>query len=163
MSTLVAKALADATAKASFSEDKTYREQTLFTPYKYEHASSEHDLGFAFYFDGELGFESETAKIAGPYLKMKSKDFLEFYNLRYGATSTHAPSEHSLSLIYFAEVAFSVMMVLQWALLICICCELKKKRHVESPDALDQTSLDQSVQAQPPVSNAIVRKVTMKQ
>ena len=38
-----------------------------------------------------------------------------------------------------------MMMLAQWVLLICICCELKKKRHVEipqKPQPVEQSSLD---------------------
>ena len=96
--------------KASLLTDKNYGEKSLFTPFKYEHSSPEHEIDFALYFEGDLGFESDTEKAVGPYLMMDSKDVLLYYNLRYGAMSTKLPKDPSMPLIIFVQFCFLIIL-----------------------------------------------------
>ena len=58
--------------------------------------------GIEMLYEAKNDWESETAKIAGPFFQLQSKDVLMYYNLRYGAMSTQIPEDSSIQLILFA-------------------------------------------------------------
>lgn len=66
-------------------KDPAYNELTYLTPYRFEHYSSA--AYFVLAYDAGLGFDSSSAEQHGPFTLLKTQDYIEFYNLRYGAIS----------------------------------------------------------------------------
>ena len=98
--------------------DQTYNEKSLCTAYKCEHsAPDEKDkIYFMMYFDGPVGFDSPNAALGGPFVVLKSDNYVEYYNLRYGASSTKDYASNSLQtklgLVYFSQAFFLVLMLI---------------------------------------------------
>ena len=62
---------------------------TYITPYRFEHYSN--SMYFVMAYDAGIGFDSASVEQHGPYTLVKTKDYTDFYNLRYGATSVSHP------------------------------------------------------------------------
>lgn len=93
-------------------EENAYNEKTLCTAYKCEHIATHKDdsIFFLINFEGELGFDSDSAEIGGPFIMLKNEDLLEYYNLRYGAESTRSNvDKKGVKMVYVAEAIFLVI------------------------------------------------------
>ena len=77
---------------------------------------AEHEKDLIFFlinFEGELGFDSDSAELGGPFLMLKNEEILQYYNLRYGAQSTRSYSFKARKgeLVYTAEAFLLLIAV----------------------------------------------------
>ena len=68
---------------------------------------------FMMLYESGLGFESASAETNGPFTLLKTKDYAEYYNLRYGATSRVNSINEPLQSITESTERIAPIIVLQ--------------------------------------------------
>jgi hypothetical protein len=142
---IVAKVGAINSTYESISYNEAYGERTVCTAYKCELVSTKQaDVSFVMFFEGPLAFDSKEGSDAGPFVLMRNGDYIENYNMRYGAASSkdfhHQTQKQTIGLIYFVDVAFLLIIGVQWIIVLLICKTLRRQRQAD-PSPLEQSSV----------------------